>query len=111
MSVRRGGDVGLGLEGPAQRPFHVGLAAANPDLAHQHVVSVTRLVRRGDGERVRPAGFEGRSLTDHFKLCVVVETVCPRNLTVTFSPSSAQPQMVTGTPCCRTMWSENKAGS
>src|ERR1051325_10158316 len=57
-----------------------------------------------------PPALSGRSLTDHLLLRVVAETVWPRNFTVTTSPSWAQPQIVTGTPCCRTMLSENNSG-
>src|SRR5688572_30692695 len=37
-----------------------------------------------------------------------VETVLPRNSTVTFSPSSAHPQIGTAVSRCNTMLSENK---
>src|SRR5437762_468438 len=42
---------------------------------------------------------------------VVADTFLPRNVTVTLSPSVAQPHTGARRPCCRTILSENRPGS
>ena len=41
----------------------------------------------------------------------IADVVCPANVTAILAPGSASPQMGTGFPCCRTMWSPKMAGS
>ena len=55
--------------------------------------------------------FKGVSATDHLPSFAVVSAFCPANSTVTFSPSSAQPQTGTFWSRWRTMRSLKMTGS
>src|SRR5579884_610913 len=57
-----------------------------------------------------PPAFNLWRCTIHLPSLATVLAFCPRKLTVTSSPSSAQPQTVTFIPCCNTILSEKRFG-
>ncbi|MEI2722250.1 MAG: hypothetical protein V9H26_01535 [Verrucomicrobiota bacterium] len=54
-AIGRGSNVGSRFKGPAQRPFHVRLAAAHPHIADQDVGELDRFGLGADREDVRSA--------------------------------------------------------
>ena len=70
--------------------------------------SVIRLVPCTVSAAPLVVAVSGANFTDQLPPRATVETTCAPKLTVTASPSSAQPHTFTGTPCCSTMLEVNK---